>query len=127
MDSASLRRIVSSAAAETSVRPALLYAVIAAESDGNPGAVSPKGAAGLMQLMPGTAATYGVYDRFDPDQNVRGGAHYLHDLLDRYHQNLSLALAAYNAGPGAVDAARGIPPFAETRAYVARITAALRE
>lgn len=79
-----------------------------------------------MQLMPQTAVTYGVDNRFDPQENVAGGCSYLHDLLNRYHHNVSLALAAYNAGPGAVDAARGIPRFPETRAYVTRVNAALR-
>jgi soluble lytic murein transglycosylase-like protein len=78
-----------------------------------------------MQLMPGTAATYGVANAFNPKQNVAGGCRYMHVLLARYHENVPLALAAYNAGPGSVDAVRGIPNFPETRAYVARVTAAL--
>ncbi len=100
--------------------------MIAVESRGDPSAVSATGAAGLMQLMPATALTYGVGNRFDPEENVTAGCRYLHDLLARYHNDLSLALAAYNAGPGAVDAHHGVPSFPETRAYVARVNAALR-
>lgn len=99
----------------------LLASVIKAESGGNSHAVSRTGARGLMQLMPATAATLGVEDSFQPDQNVRGGSAYLDALLERYHDNLALALAAYNAGPAAVDKYHGIPPYAETRAYVARV------
>jgi soluble lytic murein transglycosylase-like protein len=99
----------------------LLASVIKAESGGNARAVSRTGARGLMQLMPGTAAGLGVEDSFRPDQNVRGGSAYLNSLLIRYHDNLALALAAYNAGPGAVDKYHGIPPYRETRAYVTRV------
>lgn len=99
----------------------LLASVIKAESGGNAHAVSRTGARGLMQLMPATAATLGVEDSFRPDQNVHGGTAYLDSLLQRYHDNLPLALAAYNAGPGAVDKYHGIPPYRETRAYVARV------
>ncbi len=97
----------------------LLASIVKAESDGNVRAVSRAGARGLMQLMPGTAAGLGVHDSFQPEQNVRGGSTYLDWLLTRYHDNLALALAAYNAGPDAVDKYRGIPPYRETRAYVA--------
>jgi soluble lytic murein transglycosylase-like protein len=99
----------------------LLASLIKAESGGNAHAVSPAGARGLMQLMPGTAAGLGVKDSFKPDENVRGGSTYLDALLTRYHDNLALALAAYNAGPAAVDKYRGIPPYRETITYVARV------
>jgi soluble lytic murein transglycosylase-like protein len=99
----------------------LLASLVKAESGGNARAVSPAGARGLMQLMPGTAAELGVQDTFKPDQNVRGGSAYLDALLTRYHDQLALALAAYNAGPAAVDKYHGIPPYNETRAYVARV------
>jgi soluble lytic murein transglycosylase-like protein len=99
----------------------LLASVIRAESGGNPRAVSHAGAAGLMQLMPSTAQQLGVEDRFHPEQNINGGTAYLDALLTRYHDNLPLALAAYNAGPAAVDKYHGIPPYRETRAYVARV------
>jgi soluble lytic murein transglycosylase-like protein len=99
----------------------LLASLVKAESNGNARAVSRAGAEGLMQLMPGTARDLGVTDRFKPEENVRGGAIYLDELLARYHDNLALALAAYNAGPEAVDKYNGIPPYRETRAYVARV------
>jgi soluble lytic murein transglycosylase-like protein len=99
----------------------LLASVVKAESGGNAHAVSRTGARGLMQLMPGTAATLGVEDSFKPEQNVRGGTAYLDSLLTRYHDQIDLALAAYNAGPLAVDKYHGIPPYRETQAYVARV------
>jgi soluble lytic murein transglycosylase-like protein len=99
----------------------LLASVVRQESGGNARAVSRAGAQGLMQLMPGTAAQLGVQDAFAPDKNVDGGTAYLDTLLRRYHDNLALALAAYNAGPAAVDRWHGIPPYRETRAYVARV------
>jgi soluble lytic murein transglycosylase-like protein len=99
----------------------LLASLVKAESGGNVRAVSRTGARGLMQLMPGTAAALGVDDSFKPDQNVRGGTAYLDSLLTRYHDQLALALAAYNAGPLAVDRYHGIPPYRETQAYVARV------
>ncbi len=99
----------------------LLAAVVHAESGGLAHAVSRTGARGLMQLMPSTAAVLGVHDAFVADQNVDGGTRYLDALLTRYHDNVVLALAAYNAGPAAVDRFHGVPPFRETRAYVARV------
>jgi soluble lytic murein transglycosylase-like protein len=99
----------------------LLASLVKAESGGNARAVSRTGARGLMQLMPGTAAALGVEDSFKPEQNVRGGTAYLDGLLTRYHDQLALALAAYNAGPLAVDKYHGIPPYRETQAYVARV------
>lgn len=113
---------VARAAEASGIDARLISAVIAVESAHNPRAVSPRGAAGLMQLMPGTASRYGVRDRFDPDQNVMGGALYLRDLMRRYGNKLELVLAAYNAGEGAVDRHGGrIPPFAETLRYVPRV------
>jgi soluble lytic murein transglycosylase-like protein len=99
----------------------LLASVVRAESGGNPHAVSRAGAQGLMQLMPKTAANLGVGNSFAPNENVNGGTAYLDALLKKYHDNLALALAAYNAGPAAVDHWHGIPPYRETRAYVARV------
>jgi len=99
----------------------LLASIVKAESNGNVHAVSRAGAQGLMQLMPGTAAELGVTDSFKPEQNVQGGSSYVDELLTRYHDNLALALAAYNAGPAAVDKYHGIPPYRETRLYVARV------
>jgi soluble lytic murein transglycosylase-like protein len=118
---AELAELISKAGAQHNLDTDLLASVVKAESGGNVRAVSPKGAEGLMQLMPVTAAQLGVADSFRPDQNINGGTAYLDALLTRYHENLALALAAYNAGPEAVDKYHGIPPYAETRAYVARV------
>jgi len=124
MDAATLNALIDQASATSRVPRTLIAAVISAESHGDPSAISRAGAQGIMQLMPGTAEQYGVVNPFDARENIAGGSAYLHDLLRRYKGNVKLAVAAYNAGPGAVDAARGIPPFAETRAYVARVIAA---
>lgn len=126
MSQTQLSTLVAMAAQQYHVRPELVQAVIDAESHGDPAALSRAGAQGLMQLMPATSEQYGVFNPFDPQANVDGGTHYLADLLHRYRGNLRLALAAYNAGPGAVSAAHGIPHFSETQAYVARVIASLR-
>jgi Transglycosylase SLT domain len=116
-----LNQVVSIASAEYHLDPDLVNSVIHAESGFNAHAVSPKGARGLMQLMPGTGSKLGVSDAFDPQANVTGGSRYLRELLERYNFDLVKALAAYNAGPERVDQYRGVPPFRETRQYVARI------
>ena len=108
-------------AREHGVNPGLITAVMRTESGVDPAAVSPKGAGGLMQLMPGTAAALGVVDRFNPRENISGGVRHLRYLLDRYQGSVALALAAYNAGEGVVDAHRGIPPYPETQQYVRRV------
>ena len=117
-----LDRIVRDAAARHNMDPALVKAVISTESGWNPQAVSRKGAVGLMQLIPGTAQRFGVNNSFDPAQNVEGGTTYLKSLLDRYGNNLSLSLAAYNAGEGAVDRSGGVPAYRETQQYVQKVT-----
>ncbi len=116
-----LHEMLTRAGAEHNLDVDLLASVVKAESDGNARAVSRAGAQGLMQLMPGTAAGLGVKNSFEPNENVRGGSAYLDHLLTQYHDNLALALAAYNAGPEAVDKYHGIPPYRETHAYVARV------
>jgi soluble lytic murein transglycosylase-like protein len=119
-----LQGIVRASGDRHGLDPDLIHSVIRAESAGNPRAVSPKGAAGLMQLMPGTAQSLEVQDVFDPAQNVEAGTRYLRDLLERYKDDpnrLALALAAYNAGPEKVEAYQGIPPYRETREYVGRV------
>jgi len=117
-------RLIEDSASDADVRPALIRAVIVVESGFNPRAVSRKGAMGLMQLLPATARRYGAFNALDPAQNIHAGAMYLADLLVRFHGNLELSLAAYNAGEGAVDRAGGrVPAYPETRAYVPNVLA----
>ena len=114
-------KLVKEAAERHNVDPALVRAVIETESNWNPSAYSRKGAGGLMQLIPTTAQRYGANDVFNPQQNIDAGVRHLKWLLERYNGNLDLALAAYNAGEGAVDRAHGIPAFRETRNYVQKV------
>ncbi len=118
---AEMHTMLASAGTQHNIDEDLLAAVVKAESGGKTYAVSRTGARGLMQLMPGTASAMGVDDAFRPEQNIAGGTAYLDRLLVRYHDDATLALAAYNAGPGAVDKYHGVPPYRETRAYVARV------
>jgi len=126
LDPTQLQGLVSNASARNGVPPALVNGIVMSESAGNPSAISNAGAQGLMQLMPGTSESCGISNPFDPEQNMDCGTRYLHALLARYDNNVELAVAAYNAGPGAVDEYRGVPPYAETRAYVARVLTAYR-
>ncbi len=121
LSEAELHELLAKAGAEHDLDEDLLASVVRQESGGNAHAVSRAGAQGLMQLMPHTAAEMGVRDSFAASENVNGGTAYLDGLLKRYHDNLALALAAYNAGPAAVEKWHGIPPYRETRAYVARV------
>ncbi len=116
-----LQAIVSAASNQHQVDADFIASVIHAESGNNPRAVSRKGAQGLMQLMPGTASKLGVKNSFDPAENVDGGVRYLRDLLLLYNNDMAKALAAYNAGPGRVQQYKGVPPYRETHAYVARV------
>jgi soluble lytic murein transglycosylase-like protein len=117
----STSQIVTEASLEHGVDSDFIRSVIRQESAGNSQAVSVAGARGLMQLMPATALGLGVSDSFSPEQNVHGGTRYLRELLERYNGDAIKALAAYNAGPGAVDHYKGVPPYRETRKYVARV------
>ena len=122
---AAFEPLIAEHSAINGVHPDLVRAVIQAESAFNPRAVSNKGAMGLMQLMPATAAEYNVLDAFDPAENIRAGVAYLRGLLTRFSNNVELALAAYNAGPGAVKKYGGtVPPYRETREYIAKIKGA---
>jgi len=114
-------KLVKEASERHNVDPALVRAVIQTESNWNPSAYSRKGAGGLMQLIPTTAQRYGANDVFNPQQNIDAGVRHLKGLLERYNGNLELALAAYNAGEGAVDRAHGIPAFRETQNYVQKV------
>ena len=116
-----LGEMLTQAGAAHNIDAELLASVVHAESGGHAHAISRTGAEGLMQLMPGTASAVGVTDAFAAAQNVEGGTRYLDQMLTRYHNNIALALAAYNAGPAAVDRYHGVPPYRETRAYVARV------
>jgi soluble lytic murein transglycosylase-like protein len=119
---AQIDQIAAKQSAGLGVPPALILALIQVESGGNPRAVSPTGAQGLMQLTKATAQRYGATDPFDPASNVAAGARFLHDLLVHYHQNLRLTLAAWNVGQGAVDFARGVPSRAEP--FIAKVMSA---
>jgi soluble lytic murein transglycosylase-like protein len=121
MPPAEIEQLVQSNASTWGVDPALVRAVMANESGFNPAATSKTGAQGLMQLMPETAASLGVTDAYNPEQNVWGGARYLRGLMDRFGGDLTKTIAAYNAGPGAVEKYGGVPPFAETQSYVKNV------
>jgi transglycosylase-like protein with SLT domain len=121
-DKTPFQKLIRDAAARYNLDPTLIHSVISIESNFNPKAVSHKNARGLMQLMPRTAELMGVKDTFDPGQNIDGGSHYLSELLKKYRNDLTLALAAYNAGPDSVDKyGRRVPPYLETMKYVQRI------
>ena len=117
-----IRQVIGQTSSQFKVDPKLVDAVVRVESGYDPKALSPKGAQGLMQLIPATAARFGVRDPFDPAENVRGGVSYLSELLTEFNGSVPLTLAAYNAGEGAVERYGGIPPYVETRDYVRRVT-----
>jgi soluble lytic murein transglycosylase-like protein len=118
--------LIASSAAQWHVDKALVKAIVANESAFDPNATSPAGAQGLMQLEPATAAELGVTDAYDPRQNIAGGTRYIRGLLDRFHGDAARAVAAYNAGPGTVEKYGGVPPYAETRAYVENVLESYR-
>ncbi len=123
---ATFEALVRREASAVGINPSLVAAVAQTESGRNSSATSATGAAGIMQLMPATARALGVADPYDPAANVRGGATYLRDLLERFNGNVRLAVAAYNAGPGAVERYGGVPPYVETQRYVTRVLDAYR-
>ena len=116
-----LSTLIGKVARQEGLDPNLLSAIVAIESHFDTASVSSRGAVGLMQLMPDTARELGVLNRFNPEQNLRGGARYLRQMLDRYPDNIKLALAAYNAGPNAVIRFGGVPPFPETKRYISKV------
>ena len=121
LDSNQFDPIISDASRKYGIEAPLIKAVIKAESDFDPNAISHKGARGLMQIMPMNYRLLNVENPFDPNQSIEGGARYLRDMLDRYNGSLHLSLAAYNAGPGAVDRHGGVPPYPETTEYIDRV------
>jgi soluble lytic murein transglycosylase-like protein len=126
LDRSTFERLIERGAAAAHVDPSLVAAVAQAESAFDPSATSRTGAAGIMQLMPDTARALGVTDPYDPAANIQGGATYLRELLDRFGGDVRLAVAAYNAGPGAVERYGRVPPYAETQEYVTRVLDAFR-
>jgi soluble lytic murein transglycosylase-like protein len=120
-DPSAYDRVIRKMAHTYNVDPALIKAVMHAESSFNPHATSRKGASGLMQLMPSTAQQYGAYDPYDPVQNIQAAVRYLSELMERYDNDMTLVLAAYNAGENAVDRHKGVPPYTETRSYVTKV------
>ena len=121
LDTSAFAPEIGQASSEHGVEPSLIRAIIHAESAYQPDAVSPRGAQGLMQLMPGTQQDLGVVDVFQPASNINGGTSYLAQMLDEFDGDVRLASAAYNAGPGAVRKYGGVPPYSETKEYVRRI------
>jgi hypothetical protein len=126
VEPAAIHDLIENTARKHGVDPKLVHSVVRVESNYEQKAISPKGALGLMQLIPATAARFGVENPFDPSQNLDGGVRYLKFLTERFQGNLQLALAAYNAGEGAVDRHGGIPPYRETQEYVTKITRRLQ-